>query len=91
MGIVTDANSRPLIYDDSKENFTIREGIIVAKSKKAFDVCTERIEQTLGRPIAAVHAEIAEEAMRAREKRGKDSQHKVIKLNPNTFDAIPIQ
>jgi 3'-phosphoadenosine 5'-phosphosulfate (PAPS) 3'-phosphatase len=39
MGIVTDANSRPLIYDHTKENFTIREGIVIAKNKKVFDVC----------------------------------------------------
>lgn len=39
MGIVTDANRRPLIYDHTKKDFTIREGIIVAKNKKVYDVC----------------------------------------------------
>jgi len=72
MGLVTDANSRPLIYDHTKENFTIREGIIVAKNKKVFDVCKQRIEDTLGRSLAEIHAEIAEESRKAREKRGKD-------------------
>lgn len=43
MGIVTDANSRPIIYDDTKDNFTIREGIIVAKNKKVFDVIHKRV------------------------------------------------
>ena len=38
-GIVTNAKSRPLIYDHTKSNFTIREGIIVAKNKKVYDVC----------------------------------------------------
>ena len=44
MGIVTDANSRPIIYDHTKSNYTIREGIIVAKNKKAYDVCLKRIQ-----------------------------------------------
>jgi hypothetical protein len=86
MGIVTDANSRPLIYDHTKDNFTIREGIIVAKNKKVFDVCKERIETTLGRPVASFHKDIAEEARKARERRGKDHMHKVIKLTPQ-FDG----
>ena len=73
MGIVTDANSRPLIYDHTKQNFTIREGIIVAKNKKVFDVCKERIESTLGRSIPSFHAQIAEESRLARERRGKDA------------------
>lgn len=55
MGIVTDANSRPLLYDHTKENFTIREGIIIAKNKKVFDVCKQRIEDTLGRTIPEFH------------------------------------
>jgi len=55
MGIVTDANSRPLIYDHTKENYTIREGIIIAKNKKVFNVCKERIESTLGRTIPEIH------------------------------------
>jgi hypothetical protein len=55
MGIVTDANCHPLIYDHTRDNFTIREGIIVAKNKKVFEVCKERIEQCLGRSIASIH------------------------------------
>lgn len=81
MGIVTNANSRPLIYDHTKDNYTIREGIIVAKNKKVFDVCRERIESDMKKPIPALQAEIAEEARKAREHRGNDQQHKVIKLN----------
>lgn len=88
MGIVTDANSMPLIYDHTKDNYTIREGIIVAKNKKVFDVCKKRIETTLGRSIPSIHKGIAEEARKAREKRGAEtaSQHKVIKLDPTSFD-----
>jgi hypothetical protein len=88
MGILTDANSRPLLYDHTKDNYTIREGIIVAKNKKVFDVCKDRIETTLKRSIPSIHKEIAEEARKAREKRGVElpSQHKVIKLDPTSFD-----
>jgi len=32
MGIVTDANSKPIIYDHEKKNFTITEGILAAKN-----------------------------------------------------------
>lgn len=32
MGVVTDANKKPLIYDHTKNNFTIREGIIIGKN-----------------------------------------------------------
>ena len=59
-----------MIYDHTKENFTIREGIIVAKNKKVYDVCNERIESCLGKSIKEIHNEIAEEARKAREKRG---------------------
>lgn len=86
MGIVSDACSRPLIYDHTKDNFTIREGIIVAKNKKVFDVCKQRIEGTLGRSIESIHSEIAEEARKARERRGKEPMHKVIKINQSQFD-----
>jgi len=39
MGVVTDARHRPILYDHTKEKFTIREGIIIAKNKKVYDVC----------------------------------------------------
>lgn len=58
MGIVTDAHSRPLIYDHTKPDFTIREGIIVAKNKKAYDVCAKRIIEGLGKDIPTIHAEM---------------------------------
>ena len=51
MGFVTDAAQKPILYDHTKSSFTIREGIVVAKNKKVYDVCKERIEMTLGRTI----------------------------------------
>jgi hypothetical protein len=64
MGIVTDAYQRPLIYDHTKSNFTIREGIIVAKNKKVYDVCQNRISNGLGMDIPSIHKQIVDEADR---------------------------
>ena len=46
-GVVTDAKGNDLEYDDSKNNFTIKSGIIVAKNKKTYEVCEERIMKKL--------------------------------------------
>lgn len=86
MGIVTNAKSRPLIYDHTKSNFTIREGIIVAKNKKVFDVCQNRIESTMGKTISDIHLEVVEEADKYKRmsRRGKPVETKVIHLNQPT-------
>ena len=39
MGIVTDAFSKPLMYDHNSDDYTIKKGIIVAKNKKVYDLC----------------------------------------------------
>lgn len=36
MGVVCDANSKPLIYDHNTTNFTIEEGIVICKNMKVF-------------------------------------------------------
>lgn len=61
MGIVTDANGRPLTYDHTKTNYTIREGIIVAKNKKVYDVCQKRVKEGLGKTIPEMHEVIAKD------------------------------
>jgi fructose-1,6-bisphosphatase/inositol monophosphatase family enzyme len=43
MGIVCDANHKPLIYDHTLKDPTIYAGIVVAKNKKVFDTANERI------------------------------------------------
>lgn len=48
MGIVTDAYQRPLIYDHTSKDYTIRNGIIVTKNKKVYDVCQKRVKEGLG-------------------------------------------
>lgn len=59
MGIVTDANQKRIIYDqDQKVNYTIKEGIVVAKNKKVYDVCQNRVKKELGKSIGECHKEI---------------------------------
>ena len=55
MGIVTDALGKPLVYDHTRENFTIRDGIIACKNKKVHDVTRERIVSKLGKSIGELH------------------------------------
>jgi hypothetical protein len=64
MGIVTDANRRPLIYDHTKDNFTIREGILTAKNKKVYEICENRIRRTLGLTLGELHQKILESSNR---------------------------
>ena len=42
-GVVSDAYIRPIYYDQNK-SFTLKDGIIAAKSKGIFDTCNRRIE-----------------------------------------------
>ena len=58
MGFVTNANSKPLIYNNDLCDYTIKEGIIVAKNKKVFDVCSKRIQSKLKKSISELHADI---------------------------------
>jgi 3'-phosphoadenosine 5'-phosphosulfate (PAPS) 3'-phosphatase len=44
-GLVTDAYRRPFSYD-SQKSFTLKDGIIAAKSKEVFDTCNQRIEES---------------------------------------------
>ncbi len=47
-GIVTDAQSRPLTYDEERDHHTMPNGIIAAKNKRIFEVAHERITSQLG-------------------------------------------
>lgn len=68
MGIVTDAYQQPLIYDHTKDNFTIREGIIVAMNHKVYDICKNRIRKGLHKDIGELHQEVLKEADRQKRK-----------------------
>ena len=43
MGIVCDADNKPLIYNANSTDFTITEGIVIAKNLKVFNTMHERI------------------------------------------------
>jgi 3'-phosphoadenosine 5'-phosphosulfate (PAPS) 3'-phosphatase len=58
MGVVTDASKKPLVYDHDKSNYTIREGIIIAKNLKVFNLCEKRILKGTGSTIPEIHADI---------------------------------
>jgi len=55
MGVVCDANHKPLIYDHEAKDYTIQEGIVVAKNKKVFDTAIERIKQNTSHDLAYFH------------------------------------
>lgn len=52
MGIVCDANLKPIIYDHTLKDYTIKNGILVAKNKKVFSVVNERLKLNLGHDLA---------------------------------------
>lgn len=43
MGIVTDAQSKPILYNPDASDYTVQTGIVVAKNKKVFDTMNERL------------------------------------------------
>lgn len=55
MGVVCDANHRPLIYDHTANDFTIMEGIVIAKNKKVFNVSEERLLNNTGHDLSHFH------------------------------------
>jgi 3'-phosphoadenosine 5'-phosphosulfate (PAPS) 3'-phosphatase len=61
MGVVTDAKSRPLLYDHTKENFTVMEGIVTAKNKKVLDLASRRVLENLGKDYSTLHQEVVNE------------------------------
>ena len=51
MGIVCDSDHKPLYYDHKAKDFTIPNGIVVAKNKKVFDLTNERLIQKTGNDL----------------------------------------
>jgi 3'-phosphoadenosine 5'-phosphosulfate (PAPS) 3'-phosphatase len=71
MGIVTDAYLRPLIYDHTKSNYTVMDGIIAAKNKKVHDVASRRIYEGTGKDLPSLHRMVQAESRERRAKRAK--------------------
>jgi 3'-phosphoadenosine 5'-phosphosulfate (PAPS) 3'-phosphatase len=43
MGVVCDADHKPLYYDHNAKDFTIPNGILVAKNKSVFELTNSRL------------------------------------------------
>ena len=42
MGICVDASGKPLIYDEIRDDYTIHEGIVIAKNMKVYKLVLDR-------------------------------------------------
>lgn len=64
MGVVCDANHKPLEYDHTADDFTINQGIVISKNKKVFDTAIDRLVQETGNDLSyfheKTHREVAE-------------------------------
>ena len=61
MGICTDARGQPLIYNHHRDDYTINEGIIIAKNLKVYNIVRERCMKNLGMTIEQFAAEVDQE------------------------------
>jgi len=55
MGVVCDANHKPLEYDHLAEDFTINQGIVISKNKKVFDAAIDRLVTNTGHDLSHFH------------------------------------
>ncbi len=51
MGIVSDSDHKPLIYNPKATDYTISNGIFVCKNKKVFDLCNQRLIENAGKDM----------------------------------------
>ena len=61
MGVVCDANHKPLEYDHTADDFTIRQGIVISKNKKVFDTAIERLGIETGHDLSYYHERVVED------------------------------
>ena len=61
MGIVVGADSKPIIYNPDAKDYTVTEGIIVAKNKKVYDTMNQRLIDNTGRDMASFHKSTQDE------------------------------
>lgn len=69
MGICVDAYGKPLIYDHTKDNYTINEGIQIAKNIKVFNLVKKRCMENLGMSLTQFYDEVKIDTERRREER----------------------
>ena len=58
MGICVDASGQPIIYDHTKNSYTVNEGIIIAKNLKVYNLAMKRCKDTLGISIEDFFEEV---------------------------------
>ena len=61
MGICVDATGKPLIYDHNRDDYTIHEGIIIAKNLKVFNLVRDRCLNNLGMSIDQFYEEVRQD------------------------------
>ena len=69
MGICTDARGKALIYDHNLTDYTIKEGIIIAKNMKVYNLARQRCMENLGITIEEFFEEVKIDTFNRREKR----------------------
>lgn len=62
MGIVCDSDHKPLYYDDKAKDYTIKNGIIVAKNKTVFDLTNHRLIENTGYDMPYFMKKVKKEA-----------------------------
>ena len=55
MGVVCDATHMPLEFDNTADDFTIDQGIVISKNKKVFDTAIERLVTNTGHDLSYFH------------------------------------
>lgn len=58
MGICVDAKGEPLIYDHTRDDYTVEGGIIIAKNMLVYNMVKNKICQNLGMTIEQFYGEV---------------------------------
>ena len=77
MGICVDAYGKPHIYDHEASDYTIQDGIIIAKNMKVYDLIKKRCIDNLGMSIEQFYAEVQEDTRRRHEARRKQMEEQI--------------
>jgi 3'-phosphoadenosine 5'-phosphosulfate (PAPS) 3'-phosphatase len=61
MGICVDVNGSPFIYDHDAEDYTVQNGIVIAKNLIVYNMIMQRCAKNLGMPLTEFYKEVQEE------------------------------
>ena len=64
MGICVDASGKPLKYDHEKEDYTIHEGIQIAKNMNVYKIVQQRCMDGLGMSMHQFYEEVRQDSLR---------------------------